>query len=113
MNDGDLELGKVIGLLRRQLRLIIITVIVGVGATVLVVFALTPVYEATALVMVDPSRNLLDPSGDFNTGANDGSRVASELEIMRSDATLLGVIEKEALLSDTEFGVRLGLLDRV
>jgi len=58
-------------------------------------------------------RNLLDPSGDFDTGASDMTRIASELEIMRSDAMMLGVIKKEALVSDAEFGPRIGLLDRV
>lgn len=102
-----------IGLLRRQVRLIIITVIVGVGITTLVVFSMTPIYEATALVVVDASgRNLLDPNGDFNSSEIGSSRVASELEIMRSDAILLRVIERQALLSDPEFGVRLSLIDR-
>lgn len=114
MEEADFELRRVLGLLQRQLRLILITLVVGLGGTALVVFSLTPVYQASALVEVQPrDRNLLDPSGDFDTGASDMTRVASELEIMRSDAMMLGVIKKEALTSDAEFGPRLGLLDRI
>ncbi|WP_055048593.1 GumC family protein [Devosia sp. A16] len=114
MEEADFELRRVLGLLQRQLRLILIVLVVGVGATALVVFSLTPVYQASTLVEVQPrDRNLLDPSGDFNTGASDMTRVASELEIMRSDATILGVVKKEALTSDTEFGPKIGFLDRM
>ncbi|CAN7441906.1 Wzz/FepE/Etk N-terminal domain-containing protein [Devosia sp. LjRoot16] len=114
MEETDFELRRVVGLLQRQLRLILITLVVGLGGTALVVFSLTPIYQASALVEVQPrDRNLLDPSGDFDTGASDMTRIASELEIMRSDATMLGVIKKEALVSDAEFGPRIGLLDRV
>lgn len=114
MEEADFELRRVLGLLQRQLRLILIVLVVGVGATALVVFSLTPIYQASTLVEVQPrDRNLLDPSGDFNTGASDMTRVASELEIMRSDATILGVVKKEVLTSDTEFGPKIGLLDRM
>jgi len=114
MEEADFELRRVLGLLQRQLRLILITLVVGLGGTALVVFSLTPIYQASALVEVQPrDRNLLDPSGDFNTGASDMTRIASELEIMRSDATMLGVIKKETLTSDAEFGPRIGLLDRM
>lgn len=114
MEETDFELRRVVGLLQRQLRLILITLVVGLGGTALVVFSLTPIYQASALVEVKPrDRNLLDPSGDFDTGASDMTRIASELEIMRSDAMMLGVIKKEALVSDAEFGPRIGLLDRI
>lgn len=114
MEEADFELRRVLGLLQRQLRLILITLVVGLGGTALVVFSLTPVYQASALVEVQPrDRNLLDPSGDFNTGASDMTRIASELEIMRSDAMMLRVIDKEALVSDAEFGPRLGTIDRI
>lgn len=114
MEETDFELRRVLGLLQRQLRLILITVVVGLGGTALVVFSLTPIYQASTLVEVQPrDRNLLDPSGDFSAGVSDMTRIASELEIMRSDATMLGVIKKEALVSDAEFGPRIGLVDRM
>ncbi len=115
MQNADIDLRKLLGLLQRQLRLIVITVIAGVGATALVVFSLTPIYQASVLVEVQTrDRNLLDPSGDFSTGiGGDMSRVAGELEIMHSDAVMLKVIDKEALVGDPEYGVRLGLVDRI
>ncbi|KQW80531.1 hypothetical protein ASC89_10750 [Devosia sp. Root413D1] len=114
MEDADFDLRRLLGLLQRQLRLILIVLALGVGITALVVFSLTPVYQASALVEVTSrDRNLLDPSGDFDIGASDMARVASELEIMRSDAMMLRVIDKEALTSDAEFGPRLGTIDRL
>jgi uncharacterized protein involved in exopolysaccharide biosynthesis/Mrp family chromosome partitioning ATPase len=114
MEEADFELRRLIGLLQRQLRLILIVLVAGVGSTALVVFSLTPVYQASALVEVQSrDRNLLDPNGDFDMGASDMARVASELEIMRSDAMMLRVIDKEALTADDEFGPRLGTIDRI
>jgi uncharacterized protein involved in exopolysaccharide biosynthesis len=114
MEEADFELRRLLGLLQRQLRLILIVLVVGLGSTALVVFSLTPVYQASALVEVQSrDRNLLDPSGDFDMGASDMARVASELEIMRSDAMMLRVIDKETLASDVEFGPRLGTIDRI
>lgn len=114
MEEAEFELRRLLGLLQRQLRLILIVLVVGIGSTALVVFSLTPVYQASALVEVKSrDRNLLDPSGDFDMGASDMARVASELEIMRSDAMMLRVIDKEALTSDAEFGPKLGTIDRV
>ncbi|RYE49776.1 MAG: hypothetical protein EOP24_00610 [Hyphomicrobiales bacterium] len=114
MEEADFELRRLLGLLQRQLRLILIVLVVGLGSTALVVFSLTPVYQASALVEVQSrDRNLLDPSGDFDMGASDMARVASELEIMRSDAMMLRVIDKETLASDAEFGPRLGTIDRI
>jgi succinoglycan biosynthesis transport protein ExoP len=114
MEETDFDLRRLLGLLQRQLRLILIVLVLGIGSTALVVFSLTPVYQASALVQVQSrDRNLLDPNGDFDTGASDMARVASELEIMRSDAMMLRVIDKEALSSDNEFGPKLGTIDRV
>jgi len=114
MEDADFNLRRLLGLLQRQLRLILIVLVVGIGSTALVVLSLTPVYQASVLVEVQSrDRNLLDPSGDFDMGGSDMARVASELEIMRSDAMMLRVIDKEALSSDPEFGPKLGTIDRV
>lgn len=114
MEENDFNVGNLIALLRRQIRLIVICVLVVVGLTATVVFTLTPAYEATAKVLFDVrSKDLLDPSAGLNAPSSDITRLQTELEIMKSDAVLLKVIERQNLVRDAEFGPRLGTMDRL
>lgn len=114
MDDADFELRNLVGLLRRQLRLIIIVLVVAVGLAALVVFSLTPKYSASALLLVDTSqKNLLDPSYQGGNAEIDNARVDSEVEILQSTSILMTVIKDMNLVSDPELGVKLGLVDRV
>lgn len=114
MNESEIDLRGVLGLLRRQFRLIVLTVLIGIGAAVIVTFALTPVYTASVLILVDPSsKNLLDPEAQMTSASADNARIDSEVEILRSENILLKVIEAEGLLADDEFGVSLGLRERL
>ena len=64
MENTSFDLRNVFGLLRRQLRLIAITVLVIMAVASVVIFTLTPVFTASTLVLVDTSRkNLLDLAG--------------------------------------------------
>lgn len=109
-DDREIDLRALLGLLRRQLRLIIVSFVVVVMVAALVVFSLTPKYTASALILVDPAqKNLLDPNSANTSGVSESSRVESEAEIIRSDSTLLEVINDQKLVSDPEFGVSLGL----
>lgn len=112
--EGEIDIRAIFGLLRRQLRLIIVTVVVILGLATLIVFTMTPIYSATTLVMVDTSsKNLLDPSTDYASSSADNARVDGEVELARSDNVLLSVIDKEKLTSDPEFGPKLGFMSRV
>lgn len=114
MDDADFEIRNLIGLLRRQLRLILITVLVVVGIAALVVYSLTPKFTASALLLVDASqKNLLDPDWQATYAEIDSARVDSEVEIIRSQTILLKVIQDRGLVRDSEFGAKLGLADRV
>jgi capsular exopolysaccharide synthesis family protein len=114
MDDGEIDIRATLGLLRRRFRLIATIVVVIVGAAALNTFALTPIYTATALLLVDPSRkDLLDPANQFGNSGSDSARVESEVELARSDAVLMQVIEDMQLVSDSEFGVRLPWPSRV
>lgn len=114
MEDAEVDLRNVLGLLRRQLRLIVASVIVVVTLAGLVTFSLTPIYSATALILVDPSRkNLLDPDAQIGSGVSDSARIDSEVEILRSDNVLLKVIEAENLTADAELGASLSLRERI
>ncbi len=115
MEDSEIDIRSIIGLLRRRLLLIISTVVVVVGAAAAVAFTLTPLYTASALVLVDPSRkNVLDDTAlTGSSSAADSARIDSEVELARSDNVLIKVIEQENLILDKEFGVSVGLTARL
>ncbi|KQW81329.1 hypothetical protein ASC89_05790 [Devosia sp. Root413D1] len=114
MNDQGFDLRSILGLLRRQARLIAITVLAVLVVATAAVFTMKPIYTASTLVLVDPSRkDLLDPNAQMGGGSGESARVDSEVELAKSEATLLQTIEDENLIDDPEFGVRLGFRDTV
>lgn len=114
MDETEIDLHKILGLLRRRIRLILATMAVVVGVAVVALFALTPQYTSTALILVDTSvKDLLDPSSVGTSTATDSARVDSEVEILKSNNVLMSVIASENLVTDEEFGVALDLQDRL
>ena len=114
MGETELDLRGILGVLQRQFRLILTTIVVVVGLATIVAFALTPTYTSSALILVDPStKNLLDPESQMMSTSADSARIDSEVELARSDSVLLRVIEQEELVKDPEFGVSLGLTARI
>lgn len=111
MDEQEIDLRAILGVLRRHIRLIVLVVVAVLVVTGGVVYSLKPEYTATTLVYVDTARkDLLDP--DALTGmssAADNARVDSEVEIVRSIPTILRVIQDANLLSDPEFMPRIGL----
>ena len=114
MDDTDIDLRNIAGLLRRQIRLIIITIVAVVGVALIGAFALTPIFSSSALILVDPStKNLLDPEALFSSAGADSARIDTEVEILRSDSILLQVITSENLIGDAEFGPSIGWRGRI
>lgn len=120
MNDDDLDIRRLLGILQRQAKLIIATVAFILAVAVLAVFSITPLYTGTTLVLVDPSRkNLLDPTNSVMPTSADSARVDSEVELVASEKVLRTVIRdgidqnRESLINDPEFGVKLGLRDKL
>jgi|Cruoilmetagenom7_1024161.scaffolds.fasta_scaffold00125_49 capsular exopolysaccharide synthesis family protein len=112
-DDTDLDLRGISGLVRRQIRLIATTMVLVLGLSALWIFSLTPLYTASALILIDPaSSNLLDAATRTTQAATDNARVASEVEILRSEATALAVVEAGDLVSSSDFGVQISLYDR-
>jgi len=108
------DLRAITGLLRRQARLIIATVLTIVALAIVATLAVDPRYTATSLIFVDPSdKNLLDPTAGAASSGSDSPRVDSEVEILRSDAVLMAVIASQNLVADPEFGVRLGWREKL
>lgn len=114
MGGDSFDLRDVLGLLRRRIWLIVAITVIFVGAAGIALLALKPVYTATALVLVDPSKkNLLNPEDALGGSGSESLRVDSEVELVKSETTLLAVARQLGLASDPEFGLRLGLRDAI
>lgn len=110
----DLDFRAILGVFRRRYLTIFGCVLLGLLLAGLGIVAIKPVYSASALVMVDPSRkNLLDPAAQASAGQSDSARVDGEVELVKADTTILEVVRKLGLVSDPEFGARIGLRDRI
>jgi len=113
--DKELEIRSVVGLLRRQSRVILLTGLAVFGAALIFLAAVTPTYTASALILVDPdSQSILNP-GNSQPGSSgrDNARIDSEVEILKSDAIALRVITAEDLISDPEFGRKKSIRQRL
>jgi succinoglycan biosynthesis transport protein ExoP len=83
----QLELRDYVNVLRRRKAIIALTVLLVVGAALAFSYAQTPVYEATAEVLVQPrvSEQILTPSADGSSRAVDPQRaVDTEIKVLES-----------------------------
>ena len=112
---NDLSLRAILGVLRRQFYLVAVTFFLFAGGALTVALQTSPTYLSTTMVMVDPSyKNLLNPAEGSPGGSfADATRVDSEVELVRPDDILIAVIGDLGLIDDQEFGVSLGLRDRL
>lgn len=115
MQSQQIDQNEIIGILRRQLRLITLSLVVLLVPVIIYLALATPMYRATALIMIDAGgSNLLDPRGVENSqSAILNSRVDGEVEVLRADATIMAVVEQGELVRDPEFGARLGLRAKI
>ncbi|WP_083198121.1 GumC family protein [Pararhizobium polonicum] len=112
--DAEIDLKGILGLIRRQLWLILSTIATLLILTLILTYSLTPKYTATSLVLVDTStKNLLDSQNILSNPNADNSRVESEVGILKSDRILLNVVRENDLVSDSEFGIKVSLKDKV
>ncbi|MBC2835105.1 GumC family protein [Paragemmobacter straminiformis] len=115
MDKADLDLNTVLGILRRQKRGVLATLLLVLGLALAYLVVATPIYRAGVLIQVDGrSSNLLDPSSNGQEqSAILNSRVDSEVEILRSEATALAVVKATKLIEDKEFGPQLGWVEKL
>lgn len=112
--DAEIDLKGILGLIRRQLWLILSTIATLLILTLILTYSLTPKYTATSLVLVDTStKNLLDSNNILSNPNADNSRVESEVGILKSDRILLNVVRENELVSDSEFGIKVSLKDKI
>lgn len=110
-----IDIKILVGVLRRQYRLIVMCVMFFLAVAGAYLFQATPMYRSTALIMVDPSRKNLLESADpqMLNSSSESARIESEVAIVKSDRVLLSAIEKARLMSDPEFGPKMGLTDKI
>jgi succinoglycan biosynthesis transport protein ExoP len=114
MGERYISLRELLDLLRRQSGVIAITLLIVLAAAGLLILLLKPTYTATNLVLVDPShKDLLSPDGQWAGRASDASRVDNEVELVKSQSTLLSVVDAADLVHDPEFGPQLGIRERL
>lgn len=111
----EIDLKAVLAILQRQRRLLFATLALAASLALAYIMLATPIYTSTVLIQVDGrSSNILDPSSaGQEQSAILNSRVDSEVEILRSEATALAVVRQANLMADPEFGPQLGWLERL
>ena len=115
LDPVDIDLKEIIAILKRQRRLIVVTLAVVLGLAFAYLLTATPIYRATTLVQVDAQgTNLLDPSADNpQQSAILNSRLDSEVEIMRSSSTALAVVQAGDLIQAPDFGPQIGWTEKL
>ncbi len=112
--EAEIDIRAILGLLRRQLRLILVVFLAVTGIAAAFTFTLTPLYTATTLVMVDPSnKNLLAGESQLGAVSANDPRIEGEVMLAKTDGVLLTVIDRLNLVNDPEFQPSLGFAARV
>lgn len=112
--DTEIDLKSIIGLVRRQIRLILMTFFAIIAFAALLTYSMTPKFDAIALVLVDTrNKDLLARDDGYGNSSADNARVESEVGILKSDQILIRAIQENNLIGDPEFGVVLSIKDRI
>ena len=111
----EIELRSILGMLRRQFKVMLYTMVILMTSAGLYLTLTTPKYTANALIIVDPSaQNIMDQSTTRALGGStESAKVDSEVEILRSDAIALAVIQKMSMQTDAEFRPTAGAYGRL
>lgn len=106
LRDARIDVAAVLAAVGRRLpRIIIVTLLVLVAAF-LILMMLPRLYESSASILVEPRSNFYLRSANEQAPAGfagDASVVSSQIELIKSRDTLLGVIDKLDLRSKPEF----------
>ena len=113
-NEDVIDFRDVLGIIRRQSRLILLTFVVVLAIAFVYVVQATPMYRATALIKLNPQEtNLLDPNsvGSIN-GSVETTLIETEVEILKSSNLAIKTIEATGLSQTDEFGPKVGTIDK-
>src|SRR5471032_2295689 len=104
-NETVFDLTDLLRVIRVRQKIILGTALAVVTLTTIILFNLTPLYRATALVMLDQRQNKVEDVGAILSGlATDPTSIENQLQILRSRSLMFRVINKLHLDQDPEFG---------
>ncbi|WP_156385768.1 GumC family protein [Devosia sp. Root685] len=106
MRDARIDVTAVLAAVGRRLPRIIIVTLLVLAAAFLVLTMLPRLYESSASILVEPRSNVYTRSANEqapSSTSGDASVVSSQIELIKSRDTLLGVIDKLDLRSKPEF----------
>lgn len=106
MRDARIDVSAVLAAVGKRLPRIIIVTLVVLAAAFLVLTMLPRLYESSASILVEPRSNVYTRSTNEQAPSNsagDASVVSSQIELIKSRDTLLGVIDRLDLRSKPEF----------
>src|SRR5471032_2071894 len=106
-NETVFDLTDLLRVIRVRQKIILATAFAVVTLATIILFNLTPLYRATALVMLDQRQNKVEDVGAILSGlATDPTSIENQLQILRSRNLMSRVIDKLHLDQDAEFGPR-------
>ena len=108
-DERTIDLAGLIDILRRRLKLIVVTVLCILALAVGYILFTTPTYMADAKILVDPRKKHtvgteVVPSGFGENFAESFALVDSQVKVILSDAVLRPVVQSQHLSLDEEFG---------
>lgn len=97
--------------LKRNLRFIAATTILGTLVTLAIVLSITPKYQSSVLVLVDPRQTkILQDAEVVGRTTTDSGAIESEVEMIQSKAIIRKVVERLKLNEDPEFAAPSGIV---
>ena len=107
-SDDLIDIRQLLNVLRRRLAVIIGSVGLITGITLLVVFQLTPLFTANSLVLIDPrEQQVVDIEAVMSGLPPDSAAIDSEVEVLRSRTLASRVVAQLELVNDPEFNAAL------
>lgn len=105
LRDARIDVRAVLAAVGRRLPRIVIVTLLVLAAAFLILMMLPRLYESSASILVEPRSNAyIRPANEqAPSTSSDASVVSSQIELIKSRDTLLGVIDKLDLRSKPEF----------
>lgn len=105
LRDARIDVAAVLAVVGRRLPRIIIITLLVLAATFLVLTMMPRLYESSASILVESRSNIYSRATNEQpaSAASDTSVVSSQIELIKSRDTLMGVIDRLDLRSKSEF----------
>lgn len=92
-----------IAFLRRRYRIIVMCLLASVILGVAFLYMATPIYTATATMMIETQKNSIAERSEAGTGPVDAAWIESQIEILKSPTVAAYIVKQLHLADDPEF----------